>query len=190
MTELVVCCISTLALIWLWGAWKRACLEFARDQIFDLRDQARAFFVARPGGLQDPAYVKLRSLLNGYLRWADSLRYLGMRYYYWATPPHMLREMIIRFQVSMLSTDPKVNEFVGQIRSKAARKIQRYLLLSSTAGLVVLIFTLLLILPRLAYHLHNGIRSAIALRCERIPATRSGTLEVTVGQEIFAPAAA
>ena len=73
MTELIVFPVSLVVLFAAWHfLWLPAAAGFARDHLFDLRDEAlREHFLDSEMGLADPAYLVLRRQID------SSIRYLG-----------------------------------------------------------------------------------------------------------------
>jgi hypothetical protein len=169
MNDLAIACLGVPALIGIWGLWKSARLAVTRDEVFRLRDEARAFFAARPRGLEDTAYLELRRFLNANLRWAEHLRFMGMLYLV-STISDEAREFVREeIQRRFYSPDPEVRRFVDGVRRSAIRKMQKYMLLTSTLGLLVLALSLLLGIPALLAHRSlKALKDAIAETCDRV----------------------
>lgn len=60
-----------------WNAWKRTALDACRDKLFDIRDDARRYFIARGIPLTDDIYIALRGLLNAHIRYAKRMTFPG-----------------------------------------------------------------------------------------------------------------
>ncbi|UGA37811.1 hypothetical protein JOS77_28325 [Chromobacterium haemolyticum] len=69
-----------LGLLGLMAAWKfmlmPALRDNARDRLFDLREEVREEFLSKHS-LNHPAYIELRTLINGHLRFVEEVSFLG-----------------------------------------------------------------------------------------------------------------
>lgn len=74
--ELFVLSINLLlfALFWKY-MWSKTLLDRTRDQLFDLRDGARDWFVGNGLSLQSEQYLALRRVLNSYLLHTESITF-------------------------------------------------------------------------------------------------------------------
>ncbi|MDD2914066.1 MAG: hypothetical protein PHP70_01975 [Gallionella sp.] len=129
--------INVLLLIVIWNYMlKKTLLDHYRDQLFDLREEAREFFLKNNIPLDSNIYKRLRDLLNGHLRFTE--RFTFIRFIILEVEiknnkelhEHLKKEMEDRF-----STDNQIlNDFVVQTRKKATIAILNHMVNSS--GLV------------------------------------------------------
>lgn len=103
--------------------WMPTALDAARDALFDLRDnKARAWFVERGIPLDHPVYKALRDLINGHLRYTESLSYYHLvSMLVWASKNHEA-DALRRKQIEtrFASDDPELNKLVKDIREQAS----------------------------------------------------------------------
>ena len=53
------------------NVWQRLMADYHRDQLFRLRSEVREYFLDSNYGLEHPAYLNLRRLINSYLRYLE-----------------------------------------------------------------------------------------------------------------------
>jgi len=87
--EIISLVISSMGLLFIWGAWKRVSLDTCRDSLFDQREAARDYFL-ETSSLAHPDYKYLRDMLNAHIRFTEDfdfvtilmvLRKVGKEYY-------------------------------------------------------------------------------------------------------------
>jgi hypothetical protein len=130
--ELLKCCAAMLLLLVVWGAWRRTMLDQARDRLFDTRDGLRAWFLENGYGIEHPLYRELRGLLNSYLRSTERLRFVGLLYFSAKIPKEMMEEISRETDARYMTMDPKLAEYISEVRGHSGRIMQKYMLSTST----------------------------------------------------------
>lgn len=112
--------VFLFAAIWRF-VWKKSALDTRRDQLFDLRDEVRTYFLKHEQGLSSPVYAALRDLLNGHLRYTEDLtfaRYVSMTVAMNRDPA--LAEKLKQELDAKLATDNlEVAEYITTVRMRA-----------------------------------------------------------------------
>lgn len=109
--------MSGLSLLGFWLAWKfiwqPTLLDTTRDQLFDLRDKAREWFLKNGYGLDNPTYRALRRLLNSHLRMTETVTFSRFL-------------LFLHFESALKDIDEQLETRIEQEFSTPDRKIERY----------------------------------------------------------------
>ncbi len=134
--------ILVLMATWRWMA-RPTYLDEARDQLFDLRDeQVRPFFLKHPQGLHHPQYVALRTLINGHLRYTESISLLSfvIMVVWMSRNSESARVIQIQHEAAFETTDNEVHAFCEDARRRATWIMLGYAIKTSLIGRVLLFF--------------------------------------------------
>jgi len=139
-----------LMAIWKFGL-KKSILDEHRDQLFDLRDELRAEFIARGWSLDSQIYRRLRDQINGYLRFTERYSFFEV----------MLREREIRgnesFRIALkaqndakfATTDTEQAKFIWDFRLRAVNVMMNYMIVSSGPLVILTVFLVPFVLAHL-----------------------------------------
>jgi hypothetical protein len=134
--------ILVLMATWRWMA-RPTYLDEARDLLFDLRDEkVRPFFLKHHQGLHHPQYVALRTLINGHLRYTESISLLGFvtMVVWMSRNSDSARVIQNRHEAAFETTDSQVHAFCDEARREATWIMLGYAIKTSLVGRVVLFF--------------------------------------------------
>lgn len=132
--ELVIAAVSVLMLLAVWRLMlRKTILDHHRDALFDLRDGLRDTFVKNNWDLGSPLYIRLRSLLNGYLRYTEDYSYMQFNYVenQLKNNPDMLAAMKARFDNSFVSTIEGQEQVIAELRRSGVKIMMSYMIMSS-----------------------------------------------------------
>lgn len=143
--------LGGLALMAIWRfALRKSILDDHRDQLFDLRDELRAEFVARGWALDSELYKRLRDLLNGYLRFTEHYSFFEF----------LCMETVVRkdeglhaafkdkLDAKFKAADPAQAEFVRDFRRRSVGVMMNYMIVSSGPLMLATIILVPFILVR------------------------------------------
>ncbi|MBF6616658.1 MAG: hypothetical protein ITG07_08035 [Candidimonas sp.] len=157
MPEVILTGISIVAITLLWrlGA-RKTYLDEARDDLFDLRDNLRTYFLSTEKGLHDPLYAKLRNLINGHLRHTERFSFVSyislialLR-----KSKEQIQEVQRKHDLEFFSADQKTYEMSQQIRHRSAEILLIYMVKSSLFARTLIFFAIVhLLLKQINRHL-------------------------------------
>lgn len=157
--------------------WKKTALDQSRDQIFDLRDEVRAYFMKREQGLSSPVYAAIRDLLNAHLRYTEELtfaRYIATTVAM-SSNPEIATKLRTELDKKLTSDDPELAEYISKVRQRAVVIMVNFMgetsLLLNLALVIFLpvfvLFRAVKALNRFAHHgnrrIVGGLRAALKL---------------------------
>lgn len=129
MIDLLYLLVAVAAFSFAWRGWKRSMRDFTRDQLFDLRDEWRRFWIGSGRDLAHPDYARVRHRINLHLRYTNGLRLVGLFYVAMNAPrARRLMEGMPEFNTAM---DPEVDRKIKAIMSAAATTLQVYMVMTS-----------------------------------------------------------
>lgn len=130
-----------LALLSWWFAYKPSLLDKTRDELFDLRQEIRDYFLQSGRGLDHPMYAALRNLINGHLRYTESLTM--SRFIFWVhwhgKHPQKAEQLRLRVEAPFQTDDRELAAFVMNVRVRAAGQMYGHMLANTVPGLIVLV---------------------------------------------------
>ncbi|MGK8222250.1 hypothetical protein ACRS2S_19700 [Achromobacter xylosoxidans] len=133
--------ILVLMATWRWMA-RPTYLDQARDQLFDLRDDCvRPFFLRHEKGLHHPQYIALRNLINGHLRYTESVSLLGfVAMVIWMSRNVDAARVLQSRHEAVFDTDEiEVQKFSEETRRRATWIMLGYAIKTSLIGRTVLL---------------------------------------------------
>lgn len=179
--ELIKFAVSVLLLITVWGAWRRSALDRARDNLFDMRESLRVWFIQNGYGLDHAMYANLRELLNAHLRFTEEVRFIGMLWFASRTPASIAEAVRAELNTRYQTKDSKLSELATQVRHDSARTMQKYMMATSTlftvSVMMVLPFVLLSSIRKDLHEVWLNTKRAIAERLDEGVANQH-TIEV------------
>ena len=123
---------------------RKTILDLHRDQLFDLRDQLRADFIRNGWGLESKSYERLRSLINGYLRFTEDyalfpFTWLNAKVRERDDLQQALKE---KMEHEFSATDEEMAKYIKEFRSKSLSIMMNYMVTSNWPLLILsLLFT-------------------------------------------------
>lgn len=133
--------IALVMLSWSY-MWRPTVLDSARDKLFDLRDNSvRAYFIERGLGLDHHVYKGLRELLNGHLRYTESLSFFGFISIAAWTAQNFDLDKARRQEIDakFKTDDPALESLVKKVREQSALIMIEYMIESSIVALTMAI---------------------------------------------------
>ncbi|MEW6219736.1 MAG: hypothetical protein AB1634_09430 [Thermodesulfobacteriota bacterium] len=141
MIEAIFFGLNILLVLLLWKKMLRpSILDHFRDKLFDLREEVRDFYVQRGIPLDSKSYVELRRLINGHLRYSESMTMAGTLGFAALvnTRPVVVKQLQDEIEQRYSVDDADVAEFIRRTRGKATDILFGYMLLSAAPWLLVL----------------------------------------------------
>jgi len=140
--------------------WKKmlrpSLLDRCRDQLFDLRDEVRSYFVDRSISLDTPIYHELRDLLNFHLRFTENMTLSTViAFSAMLRADNDLNEKLEKeIARKFMTDDPALRKFVEDVRGRAVATLMSYMIFSSafwlpTAVLLGIAYTCYFVARRL-----------------------------------------
>ena len=117
--------ITGLAIIAIFCAWKymwqRTLLDTTRDRLFDLRDEARAWFLKNGYSLSHPVHIALREMLNCHLRHTERVSLTSYAAYALSKQSFRQQEAYLEKQIEadFATEDEKIYKYVSRVREVA-----------------------------------------------------------------------
>lgn len=145
--------LGLLAGYWAWQAWQRTALDVCRDRLFDIRDEARRYFISRNIPLDDKVYVALRDLLNGHIRYAKKMtfpRFISMTFAMFKHQDVMLN-MRAEIDFRLQTSDADLADYIVSVRKLSSEAMVKYI--GETSAFII--FCVIICLP--IYGLVKGI---------------------------------
>jgi len=117
-----------------------------RQELFAVRDELFDFAASGRISFEHPAYGMLRSTMNGFLRWAESLHLLQVALWHFAerrsgSAPDPGFE--VRWTQALSDLDPETQDAVQALRNRMHEHLVRYLVFGSPALMLTVIFPVL-----------------------------------------------
>ncbi|MDO8206768.1 MAG: hypothetical protein Q7T38_02985 [Gallionella sp.] len=132
--------INVILLIAVWNLMlKKSILDHYRDQLFDLRGEMREFFVQKDISLDSVAYKNLRDLLNGHLRFTETITFLKFIVLEVEIQKNKELQAYLKAEIDkrFSAEDPALKEFIVQVRDRAKVILLNYMINSSGAALLI-----------------------------------------------------
>ena len=140
MNDIMLGIAILLALSSWWFVYKPSLLDKTRDELFDLRQEVRDYFLQSGRGLDHPLYAALRDLINGHLRYTESLTM--SRFVVWAhwhsKHPTEAEQLRLRGEAPLQTNDRELAAFAMNVRLRAAGHMYGHMLANTVPGLIVL----------------------------------------------------
>lgn len=165
MTEpflLTTCAIGIASLVALWvGPLSTLCRDNYRADIRRLRDDLFDFMWMNGYSFQTPAYLEVRQMLNGMLRWANVINLVNFTVSVWFVARN--RPLDDSSANRLLDgCDPRLRGKIESTLGEAVKRTLRYVLLEGTTGVCVRSLVALL----RVFGLMSNVKSAFARRGE------------------------
>jgi hypothetical protein len=162
--------LIVLALV-IFGLWPEQRVDLFRQQMFSLRDELFDFAADGNISFKDPAYILLRELMNGFIRYAHNLtpyRTL-MSFLRWK---HLSHEPLKAWKQPWDSAidkveDPNVRTKLNQFHSRASMLVMSQLVLSP--GLLIFLVPVVVVTAVVYTHwttlrdIYNDVRNAVPI---------------------------
>jgi hypothetical protein len=120
---------------------RKTLLDHFRDQLFDLREDLRSYFVSNGLGLDHPMYRSGRDLLNNHIRFTECYSLLGYAFYIRGlrNSPTLMEHFRREFLQRLSCKDPLVTTKLNHIRGKATVVLMHYMFFTSTVGVLLFV---------------------------------------------------
>lgn len=124
-------------------------LDHYRDQLFDLREEVRSYYMSMNISFDEKTYISLRNLLNSHLRFTEKMSLTKISYFSSKIDKsdelknHIKNEINAKFATE----DEHLSNFIKITRTKSIKILINYMILSSPLLLSLLIFISCLYLP-------------------------------------------
>jgi hypothetical protein len=121
---------------------KPSILDHFRDQLFDLRDDVRQWYIDNNIPLSDSTYINLRDLLNSHLRFTEtkSLVKVAMFFSKLKRNPKLDEWLNQQVEAKFSTRNTKIRNFVNESRSKAVNILVLYMIYSSPTMMLICFF--------------------------------------------------
>ena len=129
MNELFGLAISFLALVISWKFWKRTIRDSVRDDLFDVRDEWRSYWISHGLDLANPSYAKFRSEINCYLRFTSTYRFSDILYV--AQNSKRIKSALGTERDSNIRLNQETLDFMRNLNGRAFTCLQAYMVLTS-----------------------------------------------------------
>jgi hypothetical protein len=138
MSELLATAFWFTLLVVSWKFWKRTFRDSVRDDLFDIRDKWRRFWIDGGRSLSNPAYARFRGEINVYLRYTSTYRFSDLLYVY--KHKRCIKTVLNEAECHEPSADQETIDQIRRLRAKAILSLQAYMV-----GTSILIFPVLLL---------------------------------------------
>lgn len=171
MSEIVLG-ITLLAFILCWKlVWQKTLLDCTRDNLFDLRNELRTWFINNGYGLEHTAYHELRNILNSHLRNTENatlISYISFIYVYTKHPEY--RQEIDSNADNIFNTeDKKINFFIKSIRDKAFHVLMTQMILRNMfISICLLILIPIFFTYKILYNIIKKVKNKIGLSTSKV----------------------
>ncbi|MDA8191463.1 MAG: hypothetical protein M0Z68_08385 [Gammaproteobacteria bacterium] len=140
MNDMMLGVSILLALSSWWFVYKPSLLDKTRDELFDLRQEIRDYFLQSGRGLDHPLYVALRDLINGHLHYTESLTM--SRFVFWVhwhgKHPQEAEQLRLKVEAPFQTDDRELAAFAMNVRLRAAGQMYGHMLANTVPGVIVL----------------------------------------------------
>lgn len=173
--------INVILLIVIWNSMlRKSILDHHRDQLFDLRAEVRTYFIENDIPLDSVTYKNLRDLLNGHLRFTELMTFT--KFLILEVEVRGNKELQEHLKVEMdnrMNTqDPKLKEFISQVRQKATIILKNYMINSSgTIWIIALAISPFVILWNLVCVMGYAVRSGVSILTTGIISSLNGGIK-------------
>ena len=139
--------IAYILLLVAWKHWKLTMRDLARDELFDLRDNWRDYWVNANKDLNDPYYGYIRNRINAYLRYTAQWRLLDT--WHMAKNQNRINQVVCEYQACHNPEPPppskEILSVAQDIRKKAIDAMRVYMITTSVLlSPIVLIVTVVI----------------------------------------------
>lgn len=112
-----------------WKAWKRTALDTCRDRLFDIRDDARRYFIEHNIPLDDKVYIALRTLLNAHIRYAKRMTFPTFVAMTWAMheDQEVMQNMRGEINARLATKDADLTRFIASVRKQSSEAMMQYI---------------------------------------------------------------
>mgnify|MGYP000123053093 CR=1 FL=1 len=134
MINVVLFAVNIIIAYFIWTfALKPSILDHFRDQLFDLREDVRSFYLSNDIPLTDKTYKSLRDSINGHLRFTEKKSLVKtIKFIVEINKNKKLSKKIEKeIEKMFFTTDKKLKEFIDHSRSNASMVLLRYMFCSS-----------------------------------------------------------
>lgn len=159
--------INILLLIAIWNFMlKKTLLDHYRDQLFDLREEARTFFLQNDIPLDSTAYKNLRDLLNAHLRFTELFTFFKFIYLEIEIKSNKGLQEYLKdgIEKQFATKNPTLEDFTHHVREKAKIILLNHMINSSgIIWLLAFAFSPFVIAWNLLRVLRAMVRTGIAM---------------------------
>lgn len=159
--------VNILLLIAIWKFMvRKTILDSSRDQLFDLRDEVRATFVANGWDMDSKIYRNLRNLLNGHLRFTEEFSIWKIVFFNNSVrhQSNLTDQMRSQFEKVFAVDDPKQREFVLSIRRRSMSAVMKFAMFGSGFLLFLTVISApIMVIVELVGMFDRGSNAAVAI---------------------------
>jgi hypothetical protein len=140
--------ISLLLIYAIWyGVWRKTALDMHRDELFDLRDEIKAYFLEKNLGTEHPLYEPLRGLINAHIRYTEKLtfRLFIAESIVISTHPERLKKLKAEVDARFATHDQELKAFIKQTRTKSIAILNAHMVESSFVFLLMMPFIFIVV---------------------------------------------
>ena len=152
-----------ILLIWRFG-WKVVALNKARDDLFEIRDELRDYFIGNEIPLTHASYKQLRDRINNYIRFTEEATLINLMCFSLAIDKNKeIQDIYIRIskEKDKIFENEVIKQFADNVRTKAAETLTVYMVKTSVIG-VFLVFLIALLVP--IFNALNGVKNIIFIK--------------------------
>tara|TARA_R100001460_G_scaffold81912_1_gene122851 strand:+ start:352 stop:1005 length:654 start_codon:yes stop_codon:yes gene_type:complete len=126
---------------------KKTVLDARRDQLFELRDDVRSYFVERAISLDSKEYKQLRDLINGYLRYTEDLSFSAFIAFggKLSASPKLEKHLASKLNSAFKTKDTELDEFIKNSRRRASEVASNYVVEKSGIAMFLVVFALVFV---------------------------------------------
>lgn len=178
MTDLLELIVAFAVFSFAWRGWKRSMRDFTRDQLFDLRDEWRRFWIEGGRDPEDPDYARVRHRINLHLRYTNGMRLVGLFYIAMNAPrAKRLLEGLPDFNVAK---DPEVGRKIKAVMNAAATSLQVYMVMTSLLLFPMIVIAAVQMACAKSAAVGTAVRKTAVAISSRIRPLNSENIEVAV----------
>jgi hypothetical protein len=156
MNEPILFGFAIIAILVAWRVVvRKTALDHFRDELFDLREKVRGYYLEKGHGLEHKTYAELRALLNSQIRFLDSVSFTRLIICEIEMDQNKeLRESIREDLEKRFKTESEeLAAFIKQVRNEAYHHTTGYVLHASiVASLTVYALLPVLLVCAIAHH--------------------------------------
>ena len=178
MISLFLTLLLVLLFPWAWRMWRGTCRDIARDELFDLRDAWRTYWVSKELSMDSPEYANVRLMLNDYLRYTNSFRFSGLVFCSRRMSEETRNYIHEECNRVFSSNNPEIKAEIDRIRKCASGAIQKYMLFTTILFVPMVVLALFILMKR---RMLDGLISVVRLHVsERCSPIHAETIECAV----------
>lgn len=150
MIESIQLAIGLVGLLFTWSVVvRKTVLDARRDQLFDLRDDVRKFFVHHHISLDSKEYRQLRDLINGYLRYTEEMSLSGFSWFAGEISRNGALEAYLakKLEHALKTDNEHLREFICETRNRASEVAANYVVEKSGAAMFFVVLMVMFVLP-------------------------------------------